>query len=121
MTEKEIEFIYAPIEEEKITVGEDTINVKYMRNEHFVTDSYFEDYLEYYKIKEKEGKILDKNDSVGGFLYGDDFLYKKYENAYYATIIFPVENTRIEIFSRSDTANYETLKKLCVAEKVVVQ
>ena len=54
-------------------------------------------------------------------IYGDDFLYKKYEGDNYATIMFPVENTIIEIIGHGDMANYEALKKLCVAEKVVVK
>ena len=97
------------------------IYVSYRRVDSIITDSYFEDYMEYHKIEEKKGKILDKNDSVGGFLDGEDFLYRKYEQSDLATIIFPVENTIIEIWGHGNMANYEALKKLCVAEKVVVE
>ncbi len=120
LREKDISYIYSPIGKEKVT-NEDKIKVAYLRPEDFVTDSYFDDYIEYHKIKEKKGRILDKNDSVGGFLYGDDFLYNKYEGDDYAIIMFPVENTIIEIIAYGETANYEALKKLCVAEKVVVK
>jgi len=122
LSDKRIYYTYVPTGKEKIT-DEDKISVIYMRNEHFVTDSYFEDYIEYYnfRAKEKEGKILDKNDSVGGLLCGDDFLYTKYERSDFAVIEFSVENTMIRILSNSELANYEALKKLCVAEKVVVK
>ncbi len=115
-----VRIYYSPISVEKVTEN-DKIMVTYYRPDDFVTDSYFEDYMEYHKVKEKKGKILDKNDSVGGLLYGDDFLYTKHERSDFAVIKFPVENTMIEIFSNSELANYEALKKLCVAEKVVVK
>lgn len=120
LDKKQIQFVYVPVGKEIIT-EEDKIHVTYIRNEHFVTDSYFDDYMEYYKIREKTEKVLDKNDSVGGFLYGDDFLYTKREHRNYAFMRFAVENTMIEIIGNGDMANYDALKKLCVAEKVVVK
>lgn len=90
------------------TYSEDSdIFVRYYRPDDFVTDSYFDDYIEYYK-----------NTTVTE----DGFIYEDYcEKHGFSVIMFPVENTIIEIRGHGDMANYEALKKLCVAEKVVVK
>jgi len=106
LEEKNIIYTYSPIGKEKVT-DENKISVYYLRPEEFLTDSYFDDYVEYYK-----NTTVTKD----GFIYED-----YYEKHGFATIIFPVENTIIEIFGNGDMANYEALKKLCVAEKVVVK
>ncbi len=112
--EKHILYCYVPLGKEKIN-EDDILRIKYLLPTDFVTDSYFDDYIEYHNVKNWN---LVGNDSV---ISSDDHLYIKFDKSESATIIFPVENTIIEIRGHGDMANYEALKKLCVAEKVVVK
>ncbi len=89
--------------------SDSSISVMYRRPDtfDFETDSYFNDYIEYY------GR---------GDLTEDGFIFKDYKERFgFATIMFAVKNTVIEITGHGDMANYEALKKLCVANKVTIK
>ena len=104
-----VRFYYLPDGEEKVTEN-DKIMVTYYRPDNFVTDNYFEDYAEYY-----QKTILEEK-----YIYQDNWSSDN-EEWNFSTIAFPVENTMIDIYAKSeDLKSFEALKKLCVAQKVIV-
>jgi len=85
------------------------ITVHYLRPDTFAfeTESYFDDYVEYYGTS---------------VLTEDNIIYEKWSsNDRIATAIIAAGNSIIEITASGDMADYDTLKRICNVQKVTVK